>query len=1324
MRNPIKISLSVCHHFLFILISALIYPTLTIAQVIGPSIEILSPAPNTCVPNQTPNQLGLQPGQAPNFSLSPVTLSLRLNEINGATISLSATINGNPVNLNRSDFTPSFANIPEETTAIQMPADQITDGAKTLVITATSANGQASAQVSFDLDRLPPSIVYAPEDVGYVGQCSNVSESNFNLINPTVQDAFDPNPTIEITNFQNGCVLSKNITVRDHCGIGNSQSVVIQSRKPALSPPDIDFTGVQNGFAGLSALVSFDAIAPSGCVDVLQATLSKDQGIPLIVNNGSTIEEEGNYVLNVTAQNCNQIPIQESISFTILAQPRAEAGGPYQTNEGQAVQLSAINSFCPPELGPIIEYAWDFDAEDPTNGYDTFGRDVSFTPLASRNYIVGLRITTLSGEIRYDFASVTVGDLSPTCRLGGPYRAYQGELLELDASQSTDGSPDEPILAYEWFFGDGNSLYIVNNKARHRFNQDGTFIVTMTAHDIDSSCTATTTVTISDVMPVVSGLALFDPLAPVIEGNPIVFSSGTTTAGSSAEPILSFSWHFGDQSPPQTSQGNVELRSPSHTYQDQGNYQVCLTVDDGDSPASGCLPIIVTDLIPIARINGSDFGIEGQPVSFTALGSRAGGNADPLRKYVWDFGDGSARVEIFDLNQIEIEHAFQTNGNLIVTLEVHDEDSVTKVEWPIYIDDVSPFASFSQVGPLPAEGIATRWSAARSEPGAPTDLITLYRWSFGDGTVLEGADLVEVEHVWADDDIYEISLTVFDEDGSASTQTRFINVVNLAPQNARIITTADAYDLGESIRFEVAFDDVPADPVSIRWRMGEGTTFSNRNVVNHTYREINIFTVRVELQDDDGGITQIQKDIQINPAGPKILLPNLPQVYEGDLLTFDLRIVSSENGRGQIDGPVSYRVSRHPEQMTWIEIPTPNPTNEKILRFQWQTSAKDAGQYALKIKATSLAGLEREATLNIEVRDAIRNMLATLGGSVHQSNLTFYQYETLDQSYGDDFRAIAMDEIGMGFGKFLFKSSTTTERNLPKHQAWVTSPQDGSVHVFDVSANIPKKIRKIPLSGHPFAIVESKSFGDTGLVWVFDVWSNQVHILDQKLKIYRKSNLPFTKGVYDALALSYEEDQITKTFFLVAQMEGNLRVINAEAVLNNQGDRSLMAETTLAKFKPAQLFLKADRNEVWVLQDRLLQAYDLSMIQSLVAQGEDPFRLKWQVKLNFAPQKLEIVQETDGTEMIWAISPQGLRKYPMPMDQAGLVDQIPFLVPDLVNTESYRDFQYLDPLVLGKQAVVMATERNVGNYDLRLQTISDYQGLNIQKLLGISFSLR
>ena len=164
-----------------------------------------------------------------------------------------------------------------------------------------------------------------------------------------------------------------------------------------------------------------------------------------------------------------------------------------------------------------------------------------------------------------------------------------------------------------------------------------------------------------------------------------------------------------------------------------------------------------------------------------------------------------------------------------------DRDPVTTT-LEIYVDDVSPTPSLS--APLfVEEGVEAVWSAADSQAGAPSDPIVAYRWDWGDGSAPEEGPEPERAHSYADNGNYQLRLTAIDSDNSLSTITRFVNVANRAPYNAQITTASPIVDFGEPVRFEVSYEDVINDFVTISWRMGEGTTYQNQRIVNHSYRE-------------------------------------------------------------------------------------------------------------------------------------------------------------------------------------------------------------------------------------------------------------------------------------------------------------------------------------------------------------------------------------------------------------------------------------------------------------------------------------------------------
>ena len=257
-------------------------------------------------------------------------------------------------------------------------------------------------------------------------------------------------------------------------------------------------------------------------------------------------------------------------------------------------------------------------------------------------------------------------------------------------------------------------------------------------------------------------------------------------------------------------------------YDDSGEFEVCLQVDDPDSTVEDCITVVVRDLAPVARLDGPGFAREGEAVVFSALGSAAGGPADPLSRYEWDFGDGSPPVVVNDLAQTEVTHVFEDDGPTTVTLRVYDEDSFSQRTLSLFVEDARPQADLIiRAGLTVPEGELITLDGRGSRAGAPSDPIVAYAWEFGDGSTLDGADLAQVTHRWPDQGTFEVRLVVIDSDGSRSSAQRFIEVTNVPPRNLRI-TGPGVVEVGAEATWRAEYEDAPGDTGRLEWRLGDG----------------------------------------------------------------------------------------------------------------------------------------------------------------------------------------------------------------------------------------------------------------------------------------------------------------------------------------------------------------------------------------------------------------------------------------------------------------------------------------------------------------------
>jgi PKD repeat protein len=138
---------------------------------------------------------------------------------------------------------------------------------------------------------------------------------------------------------------------------------------------------------------------------------------------------------------------------------------------------------------------------------------------------------------------------------------------------------------------------------------------------------------------------------------------------------------------------------------------------------------------------------------------------------------------------------------------------------------------------------------------------------FGDGGTAVGS--VTPSHTFADNGVYNVTLTVTDTGSLVSTDNLLITVNNVAPSvNAGADLTGS---LNQAIQFNGSFTDPGTlDTHTIVWDFGDGTTQSGTLTPSHSYTTPGTFTVRLTVTDDDGGVSS---DTLVVGVEYRVMLP-------------------------------------------------------------------------------------------------------------------------------------------------------------------------------------------------------------------------------------------------------------------------------------------------------------------------------------------------------------------------------------------------------------------------------------------------------------------
>jgi PKD repeat protein len=341
--------------------------------------------------------------------------------------------------------------------------------------------------------------------------------------------------------------------------------------------------------------------------------------------------------------------------------------------------------------------------------------------------------------------------------------------------------------------------------------------------------------------------------------------------------VVFYDWDFGDGS--EDSGVNV-----IHKYKDSGVYTVTLLVTDnlGDSDIE-MITVSVGNIAPKAAIK-LDYLIREQSsddivwmddvVTFEAIYSDTVSDTESLL-FHWDFGDNHMGLGA------KTTHAYTAPGVYTATLTVTDEDGdVGTASVDITVKNVIPTASifFAQTA---FEDEVVYFSGVGTD--TISDLATLsFKWDFDDGNTATGKD---VTHIFKDEGIYEVTLSVSDQNSGVGTHTTSITIINPPP-----VADAGWSQYGyedQTMKFLGTGLDTPSDQslLTYTWDFGDGTSGSGASQ-SHVYSEAGMYHVTLTVTDDNGDIGTDRIVAFIENVNPKASAGPDKTAAEDDVVTF------------------------------------------------------------------------------------------------------------------------------------------------------------------------------------------------------------------------------------------------------------------------------------------------------------------------------------------------------------------------------------------------------------------------------------------------------
>ncbi len=401
----------------------------------------------------------------------------------------------------------------------------------------------------------------------------------------------------------------------------------------------------------------------------------------------------------------------------------------------------------------------------------------------------------------------------------------------------------------------------------------------------------------------------------------------------------------------------------SHTYADNGIYTVTATVNDDDGgSAAQTFTVVVHNVAPILTVAPNQVVNEGSLLAVANIGQftdpgfnnplNVGGEVSEKFTYAINWGDGTplnSGPPTIDVpgspgvptqGSFDGSHTYADNGVYTVTVTVSDDDGgVAQQTFNVTVNNVAPTLAVApnqvvnEGSLLSVPNIGQFTDPGFNNPlnvGGEVSETFTYAINWGDGTPTNsGPATIDLfgkpgmptqgsfdgSHIYADNGVYTVTVTISDDDGGTTSQTFEVTVNNVAPTlivpGDQVVDEGDLLSLpnigqftdpgfdnplnvgGElTERFTYAIDwgdgsPVNSGPAPINVPGGPGVLTAGSFSGAHTYAAAGYYTVTVTVNDDDGGSSVGTFMVTVRSVAPILITAPNQLTNEGSLLSVD-----------------------------------------------------------------------------------------------------------------------------------------------------------------------------------------------------------------------------------------------------------------------------------------------------------------------------------------------------------------------------------------------------------------------------------------------------